>query len=378
VHDWLTGMRGGEKCLEVFCELFPSADLYTLIHCPERISPSINAMKVHRSWLNRLPGIRHYYRYCLPLFPQAIERLKLDHYDLVLSSSHCVAKGVFPQGALHISYIYSPMRYIWDMYDVYFGPHASWAARIGMSLWRRSLQRWDVRSAARVHFLVAISHHIARKIRTIYRRDAAIIHPPVDVERFYVTESQEPYYLVVSALVPYKRVDLAVDAFNELKLPLKIVGEGPLKPALQRRAGKNVEFLGWVTNEALARLYASCQALVFPGEEDFGIVSLEAHASGRPVIAYGRGGVLETVIPLAPGRANQGTEAAPTGMFFPQLAVPSLVSAVESFEVNKHLFDPNAIRARALSFSRERFKEEIRAFLNDRLTEWKGRANRVA
>jgi glycosyltransferase involved in cell wall biosynthesis len=372
VHDWLTGMRGGEKCLEVFCEAFPDADLYTLIYYPDRMSRAINAMRIQTSWVNGFPGVRHYYRYCLPLFPKAIEQFKLDDYDVVLSSSHCVAKGVFPRHALHVAYVHSPMRYVWDMYDSYFGPDSSWPARLGMALWRPSLQRWDVRSAARVHFFVAISSHIARKIRSIYRRDAAVIYPPVDLERFYIAQSQQPYYLIVSALVPYKRVDLAVDAFNELKVPLKIVGEGPLKASLQRRAHANVEFLGWVSDESLARLYASCQALVFPGEEDFGIVPLEAHASGRPVIAYGRGGVLETVVPLAPG-----SESVSTGIFFPQLTVPSLIGAVEQFERSRHLFDPNGIRARASLFSRSRFKSEIQAFVEQRIMEWKG-AGRVA
>jgi glycosyltransferase involved in cell wall biosynthesis len=373
IHDWLTGMRGGEKCLEVFCELFPDADLYTLLYYPEQMSKIINGMKIHTSWVNELPAVRHYYRYCLPLFPKAIERFSLNDYDLILSSSHCVAKGSIPRRALHVAYVHSPMRYVWDMHDAYFGSRSSWPARLGMALWRRSLQRWDVRSAARVHFFVAISNNIARKIRSIYRRDATVIYPPVDLERFNIVQSQQPYYLVVSALVPYKRVDLAVEAFNELKLPLRIVGEGPLKRALQKRARANVEFLGWVSDETLAQLYASCQALVFPGEEDFGIVPLESHASGRPVIAYGRGGVLETVIPL-----SEGAEIAPTGIFFPQLTVQSLIAAVELFERSKHRFDPNAIRSRASLFSRSRFKEEIRVFLEHRLAEWRGGSTRVA
>jgi glycosyltransferase involved in cell wall biosynthesis len=366
-------MRGGEKCLEVFCELFPDADLYTLLYYPKRMSKTINGMKVHTAWINGLPAVGRYYRYCLPLFPRAIERFKLSDYDLVLSSSHCVAKGALPQSALHISYIYSPMRYVWDMHDAYFGSDSSWPARLGMSLWRPALQRWDVRSAARVHFFVAISNNIARKIRNVYRRNATVIHPPVDLDRFYVLQSQQPYYLVVSALVPYKRVDLTVEAFNELKLPLRIVGEGPLKSALQKRARANIEFLGWVGDEALAALYASCQALVLPGEEDFGIVPLEAHASGRPVIAYGRGGALETVIPLA-----EGADIAPTGIFFPQLTAQSLITAVESFEKNKHRFDPKAMRSRASLFSRPRFKSEIHDFVEQRLMEWKAAGARVA
>ncbi len=370
VHDWLTGMRGGEKCLEVFCELFPDAELYSLIHVTERVSARINAMKIHTSWINHLPKIEHYYRYCLPLFPGAIERFRLTDYDLVLSSSHCVAKGVSSPGAVHVAYVHSPMRYVWDMYEHYFGPHSPWAARLGMSLWRRSLQRWDVRSAARVDAFVAPSKNIAGKIRSIYRRDAAVIYPPVDLERFQVRESPESYYLVVSALVPYKRVDIAIDAFNKLKLPLKIAGEGPLRSSLQKRASSNIEFLGWVDDSVLPTLYASCQALIFPGEEDFGIVALEAQASGRPVIAYGRGGVLETVIPL-PLTVRSVAEAAPTGIFFAMPNVASLMGAIEYYEGHKRLFDSGQIRLHASSFSRPRFKEQMRIFLDDRLVEWK-------
>ena len=370
VHDWLTGMRGGEKCLEVFCELFPNADLYSLIHVPGRVSARINAMKIHTSWINRLPGVEHYYRYCLPLFPGAIERFRLTGYDLVLSSSHCVAKGVASPGAVHVAYVHSPMRYVWDMYEHYFGPHSPWPARLGMWLWRRSLQRWDVRSAARVNTFVAPSKNIAGKIRRIYRRDAAVIYPPVDLERFQARAAQEPYYLVVSALVPYKRVDIAIDAFNKLKLPLRIAGEGPLKSSLQQRASSNIEFLGWVDDSVLPSLYGSCQALIFPGEEDFGIVALEAQASGRPVIAYGRGGVLETVIP-PPLAGRQVAETPPTGIFFAMPSVASLIGAIEYFEGHKQLFDSGQIRLHASSFSRPRFKEQMQTFLDDRLAEWK-------
>ena len=370
VHDWLTGMRGGEKCLEVFCELFPNAELYSLIHVPGSVSAKLNAMKIHTSWINHLPGIRHYYRYCLPLFPGAIESFRLTGYDLVLSSSHCVAKGVASPGALHVAYVHSPMRYVWDMYEHYFGPDSPWPARLGMWLWRRSLQRWDVRSAARVNVFVAPSKNIAGKIRRIYRRDAAVVYPPVDLERFQVRAAQEPYYLVVSALVPYKRVDIAIDAFNRLKLPLKIAGEGPLKSALQQRAGSNIEFLGWVDDSVLPSLYSSCQALIFPGEEDFGIVALEAQASGRPVIAYGRGGVLETVVPL-PLTGREPADAAPTGIFFAMPNIVSLMGAVEYFDGHKQLFDPDQIRLHASSFSRPRFKEQMQTFLDQRVAEWK-------
>ncbi len=371
VHDWLTGMRGGEKCLEVFCELFPDADLYTLFYSPDRVSRTIRSMKVRASWLNHLPGVEKYYRYCLPLLPTVIEKFSLRDYDLVLSSSHCVAKGVFPNQALHVSYIYSPMRYVWDMYEAYFGSSASRLARFGMALCRSSLQRWDVRSAARVHFFVAISRHIAGKVKAVYGRDAAVIYPPVDMEKFYIREAQEPYYLIVSALVRYKKIELAIEAFKKLRLPLKVAGDGPLKKSLEKLAGPNTEFLGWVEDRALAELYASCQALIFPGEEDFGITPLEAQASGRPVIACGKGGVLETVIPLNSSRQEKTTDQAPTGIFFSETTPNSLAAAVEFFEKERQTFDPAAIRLQASSFSRERFKSQISEYIAARLKEWK-------
>ncbi len=367
VHDWLLALRGGEKCLEVFCELFPEADLYTLIYLPEKVSPVIRSVNVRGSWLNKLPGVRHYYRYCLPLFPSAIERFTLKNYDLVLSSSHCVAKGIVPLGALHISYVHAPMRYVWDMYDSYFGSDSGRLARAGMILWRRYLQAWDLRSSARVDFFLANSGNVAAKIKKLYGREATVIHPPVDFERFYLADRQAPYYLLVSALVPYKRVDIAIAAFNELKIPLKIAGDGPLRKKLEAMAKPNVDFLGWVDQEALPSLYASCQALILPGEEDFGIAPLEAQASGRPVIAYGRGGVIESVVPLRSCEGCATSSGRPTGIFFPELSSESLTEAVLLFQRNKHLFDPVSIREHASHFSRGRFKAAMRDYVEMRL-----------
>lgn len=356
VHDWLTGMRGGEKCLEAFCELFPDADLFTLVYVPERVSPTIRRMKVRASWIDQLPGIRHYYRYCLPFFPDAIEKFDLETYDLIVSSSHCVAKGIFPRGSLHVAYIHSPMRYIWDQHDAYFGRGDSWLSSAGMSLWRRYLQHWDVRSAERVDYFIANSNNVAAKVKSLYGREASVIHPPVDAERFRLGERQEPYYLIVSALVPYKRIEIAVAAFNRLKLPLKIAGEGPIRKKLEKMARSNVEFLGWVDDQVLPTLYASCQAVIFPGEEDFGIVPLEAQASGRPVIAYGKGGALETILPL------DNLELA-TGVFFRESTPESLIEAVRIFQQNRQRFEPAAIRCHACRFSRDRFKVQIEAFI---------------
>jgi glycosyltransferase involved in cell wall biosynthesis len=363
VHDWLVGMRGGEKCLEVFCELYPGADLYTLIYAAEKVSPTIRRMKVHASWLNRLPMIENHYRYLLWLFPQAVEAFDLSDYDLIISSSHCVAKGIFPHRALHLSYVHAPMRYIWDKYGDYFGRNAAFIARFGMSLWRRYLQRWDIGSCHRVDCFLANSRNIAVKIEQLYGRESTVIYPPVDMEKFHLRDEIQPYYLIVSALVPYKRIDLAIDAFNAIKLPLKIAGDGPLRRFLQRRARSNIEFLSFVDDATLSELYSRCQALIFPGEEDFGIVPLEVQASGRPVIAYGKGGALETVLPL-------GNELGPpTGIFFQEQTVESLMAAVRAFEQNRQKFVPTGIRQQACRFSRDRFKAQISDYIEARLRE---------
>lgn len=365
VHDWLTAMRGGERCLEVFCELFPDADLFTLIYLPDRVSPVIRSMKVHPSWLSSLPGVKNYYRHCLPLFPRTIENFDLRGYDLVLSSSHCVAKGVSCPDGMHISYVHSPMRYIWDLHDAYFGPGSPWPGRIGMALCRPFLQRWDVRSAQRVDYYLANSRHVAERIRRVYNRQAAVINPPVDLERFCLSGNAGDYYLVVSALAPYKRIDLAIQAFNHLKIPLRIVGDGPEEKRLRKIAGSHVDFLGEQSDEAIAGLYAGCRAVIFPGEEDFGIVPLEAQASGKPVIAYGAGGVLETVIPV-----NREDSEAPTGVFFYEQTVVALIDAVRLFERQCGGFDAEQLRRHAAKFSRPRFKAAVRAFVEEKWHEF--------
>jgi glycosyltransferase involved in cell wall biosynthesis len=361
VHDWLTGMRGGEKCLEVFCEIFPDADLYTLVYDPDGVSSTIRRMNVRVSWIGRLPGARNYFRYFLPLFPKTIESFQLGDYDLILSSSHCVAKGIFPHRALHVAYVFTPMRYLWDMRDAYIAGGASFVGRAGLSLCRPYLQRWDLRSTRSVNQFIAISNHVAAKIDRIYGREARVIYPPVDIQKFYLSENIQAYYLIVSALVPYKRIDIAVDAFNRLQLPLKIAGDGPLRSFLQRRAKANIEFLERVDDAQLAELYSQCQALIFPGEEDFGIVPLEAQASGRPVIGFKKGGLLETVIGLD---GSSSSQEYPTGLFFSEQRAESLIAAVELYQKIRGQFHPDHIRQQAAKFSRERFKKESAEYLD--------------
>lgn len=361
VHDWLVAMRGGERCLEALCELYPEADLYTLFFEPQAVSESIALRRVTASALQRLPGARRYYRYLLPLFPAAIERFDLRDYDVVISSSHCVAKGALagPHGC-HIAYIHTPMRYIWDQYDQYFGRGLS-LGRMAMPLFRDYLQRWDVASGRRPHHLVANSRHVAERIRRLYGRTATVIYPPARTAAFVPSERDDGYYLIVSAFVPYKRLDLAIAAFNRLGLPLHVVGDGPDGARLRRRAGGAIRFLGALPDAALRAQYAGCRALVFPGEEDFGIVPVEAMASGKPVIAYGRGGVTESIVPLGDDSATDAE--APTGILFEPQTSAALEGAVRRFEQTRTRFSAAANRRRAERFDETRFKDEMRAFV---------------
>ena len=360
VHDWLTGMRGGERCLEVFCELFPDADLYTLLHVPGSVSPVIERRRIVTSFLQRLPRAAERYRYYLPLFPAAMRGFDLSGYDLVLSSSHAVAKAARRRpGATHVCYCFTPMRYIWDLYDDYFGARAPLAARVAMPAVAAALRRWDRRTSRRVDRFVAISHFVADRIRRVWNRDASVIHPPVDVGRFTIApDGPRDYYLVVSALVPYKRVDLAVAAATRMKRRLLVVGRGPEMRRLAAMAGPTVEFLGWRDDRTVAALYARCRAVLFPTMEDFGIVPLEAMAAGRPVVAYGVGGARETVIGL-----DEHGGTAPTGVFFSEQRVEALEAAMATLEANEHRFEPKALRARAEGFDRPLFRDRISAYL---------------
>jgi len=358
VHDWLTGMRGGERCLHEFARLWPQADLYTLFHVPGSTSELIEDREVHASPLSRLPGAAKHYRKLLPLFPWAIERFRLSEYDLVLSSSHAVAKGIrAPAGATHVCYCFTPMRYVWDQADAYLGRGVKRALTEPLA---SALRRWDRRTSGsdRVQRFVAISHTVADRIQRHYGRDSDVVYPPVDVERFSVRpEGPDDFYLVVGGFVPYKREDLAIEAFAELGRPLWVAGDGPGRAALEARAPSNVRFLGRVDDAQLADLYQRCRALVYPQDEDFGIIPVEAQASGRPVIAYGRGGATETVVPQ--GRA-EAKGRAPTGVWFDTQDPGALADAVRRFEASESEFDPSVIRTHAEWFRNERFHREIR------------------
>ena len=354
IHDWLTGMRGGERCLEVFRELFPQAHLYTLLHVPGSVSAPIEKMVIKTSFIQKLPFSKKGYRKYLPLFPMAVESFNLKGYDLVLSCSHCVAKGIIPPpDALHISYMLTPMRYAWDMYGEYFGENKK---KI-IPFFIHYLRIWDVTSSQRVDHFLCISNHVANRIKKYYRRKAEVIHPPVDTNRFKIRGEKEDFFLIVSSLVPYKKVDLAVQAFGQLGYPLKIIGSGPEEKRLKSMGPPNTEFLGWQPDEVVADYYSRCRALIFPGEEDFGIVPLEAMASGKPVIAYGKGGALETIVPYS--QEKEGEEA-PTGVFFYEQNAASLSAVVRQFDGIEKEFDPSAIRKHVLQWDRENFKKKIK------------------
>ena len=365
VHDWLTGMRGGERCLEAFCEMFPDAPIYTLICMKEKISPRIRKHHIIASYLNRLPYVQRRYRYFLPLFPSAMQSFELDPFDLILSSSHCVAKGVrVPDNTCHIAYVHTPMRYIWEGHDSYFKAKRDFGVgEMGLEICRKYLQRWDQHSNDRVHTFVANSHNVAARIKRHYGREALVLHPPVDWHAFDISNSDEGFYLVVTAFAPYKRVDLAIQAANQMGLPLKIVGTGQDETYLRNLAGPNVEFLGWRPDDQVRELYRKCRALLFPGEEDFGIVPLEAMASGKPVIAYGKGGILETVVPVNPSNPVP-KYVPPTGVFFYEQTVEGLIGAIRQFEKQRTSFEAKDIRAHVESFDRTYFKRRMQQIIS--------------
>lgn len=368
VHDWLTGMRGGEKVLEVLCEIFPEANLYTLVHIPGSVSSIIEERRIFTSFIQKLSNVEKRYRYYLPLMPKAIEKFDLSEYDLIISVSHCVAKGVIPKDdTLHICYCLTPMRYVWDMYDTYFGKNKSnFLTRTAMSLVRPYLQSWDKESTSRVDYFIADSENVRERIQKRYHRDAEVIYPPVDTDFFtqakacdYKEEitlnsqlSTMNYYLIVSAFAPYKKVNLAIEAFNILGYPLKIIGSGQEEKKLKKLAKNNIEFLGWLANDELKKYYQNCKALIFPTEEDFGIVPVEAQACGKPVIAFGKGGALETIIEEE------------TGIFFSEQTAESLIKAIKQFETLK--FDQNKIRENVLRFDHKIFKKKIQSFIAEK------------
>ncbi|CAM5765477.1 glycosyl transferase [Labrys miyagiensis] len=361
VHYWFVGMRGGEKVIEALCELYPQADIFTHVYRPDAVSPTIRRHKVTTSFINSLPAAHKLYKNYLPLMPLALENLDLRGYDLVISSESGPTKGIVPPAeATHICYCHSPMRYVWNMFHDY-RERSGLLKRLVMPPIAHYIRNWDAVSATRVDHFVANSKTVSRRIQSYYRRDSDVIFPPVDTTDFQAVDASElgDYYLMVGELVSYKRPDLAVEAFNRTGRKLVIIGGGEMLPKIKAMAGPTVTVLGPQPFSALRHHYARGKALIFPGEEDFGIVPVEAMASGRPVIAFGRGGATETVI------------ADRTGVFFETQSVEAIIEAVERLE--KMDIDPVAISAHAQTFGKAVFLEKMKAYVDRRISEKQGR-----
>lgn len=355
IHEWLVTVAGAESVLRSIYKLYPGT-LHALFHDPRGLQGSEwENLPVITSMLQRWPFLKHHHRAALPLFPMAIEQFDLRDYQLVISSSYAVAKGVLTSSdQLHICYCHSPMRYVWDLSFQYLeasGLNSGLKSFLARSIFHY-IRLWDAVSATRVNEFVANSHYIANRIQKCYNRPATVIYPPVDVERFSISPNRDKYFITVSRLVPYKRIDLLVQAFNHLKLPLLIIGDGPARKGIEKIAGKTITILGYVPPHEMEIYLSKARAFVFSAEEDFGIVNVEAQAAGVPVIAYGRGGALETVID------NE------TGLFFYRQTIDAVVNAIERFCAMEDRFDPKVIRHNAERFPRSRFEHEFKAFVD--------------
>src|SRR5216684_2875473 len=370
VHYWLLGYAGGERVVSALLEIFPQADLFALM-ADEETTARFAGHRVTTSFLQRVPGSHRFHRHMLPLCPIALEQFDLRGYDLVISSESGPAKGVITSpGTVHISYCHSPMRYIWDMYHEYTnGEDMKGLTRFIFKAVAHYMRMWDLASAFRVDHFIANSKNTAARIQKHYRRDALVIHPPVDVTPGYVADSVGDYYLSASRLVDYKRMDLAVEACSRLKRPLHVVGIGSQYRRLKELAGPTVEFLGELTEAQKNEQYAHCRALLFPGEEDFGMVPVEAHSFGRPVIAYGRGGALETV--QGPFAGEEGMDSSSNGILFGQQTTDLLTNAILAFEASEQAFSPTAIAHSAARFSTDRFKQEMADFVTAHIEEFR-------
>jgi len=361
IHDWLTGMRGGEKVLDAICELYPDATIYTLVQVPGSVSSRIERHRIKRSLVQRLPRAGDLYRQYLPLFPTMIEMFDLDRYGLVISSSHCAAKAVIRSGAAtHVCYCHSPMRYAWDQFDSYFGPEQ--VGELRSRLLRPVLAhmaRWDAATAGRVDRFLANSQYVAGRIRRYYNRGSTVVYPPVDTTFFRPTTSpaqpSEPTFLIVSALVPYKRVEVAIEACRRLGARLRIVGRGPEEARLRLLADSNVEFMGWCSDEDIRALYGQSTAVLLPGTEDFGMVPVEAQACGTPVVAYGQGGACETVLD------------GDTGVLVREDSPAAFADGLA--RARSMRFDRAAIRDNAERFSRAQFMTRFQAAIASAVAE---------
>ena len=395
VHDWLTGMRGGERVLERMCARFPGAPIHTLLWTKGSVPGLIESHEIRTSFVQKLPDAARFYRWYLPLFPRAIETFDFTGFDAVVSSSHCVAKSVrVPAGTFHMSYLHTPMRYVYELEPVYFPPgRFPWPLSSVLHRTLKGLRRWDIATRDRPHAMVCNSAHVAERIRRHYRREAQVIHPPVDVARYRAAapfaESAapvatgagtahgaigRPFYLLAGAFAPYKRTDLAIAACVKLGRRVLVVGMGQDEQALRKLAQPGVEFVGWTSDSHLAELYRQAQALIFPGEEDFGIVPVEAIASGCPVIAYGVGGALETVGRGADAGAlarvaEGGAARVPGGVLFGTQSAAGVIAGIEALE--KDPVDRASLPALAEPFGIERFDRQFADAFERELSAWR-------
>ncbi|MCK5581251.1 MAG: glycosyltransferase [Candidatus Omnitrophica bacterium] len=363
VHDFLNQYGGAERVVEVMHEMFPEASVYTSVYLPDKMSDSFREMDVRVSFMQKLPGVETNYKKYFLIYPFAFDSFDLSGYDLILSSSSSYAKGIKKsKECMHICYCHTPARFIWR-YDIYMEQEnvsslVRSIVRIAANLF---LKKWDLKSNENVDYFLANSGYIRQRIKDIYDRDSYVIHPPVSVDSFSISDKVENYYLIVSRLNAYKKIDIVIEAFNELGLPLVVVGGGPHKSNLEGIAKDNIKFIGKVSDNELLEHYKGCKAFIFPGEEDFGITPVEAQASGRPVIAYGKGGALETVVD---GK---------TGLFFKEQTSECLINAIKRFEECEKDFDPKVIRENAERFSKERFKKEFGEFIEKKYCEWRNK-----
>lgn len=365
VHHWFVSFAGGERVVDTIASMFPNADIFTLFLDEEKLSPALRGRKITSSFLDRIPGARKVHRHCLPLYPLAAEMLDLSGYDLVITSDSGPMKGVITDlDATHICYCHSPMRYLWDGYSAYRRDMSS-ISKVVFELTSHYVRNWDYSAAQRVDHFIANSGYVARRIHRYYRRRSKIIHPPIDTSRSYLAGSHDDYYLAVGRLVPYKRTDVLIEACQKLGRKLVIVGDGPEMERLKKLAGKNVEFVGEAADEQLRDIYARCRALLFAADEDFGMVPLEAQSYGRPVIAYGKGGSLETVMGADGSdirdRVSRGELI--TGIFFEKQSADSLAKAILAFESSEHLFASKDIQSHARRFDTSVFVEQLHHYI---------------
>ena len=373
VHYWFVRLRGGERVLEVLANMFPQADIFTLVLDRKALPPSLRSRKITTSFLQKIPGMTRHYKKFLLLFPLALEQFNLDEYDLVISSESGPAKGVLTRPhTCHVCYCHTPLRYVWDMYHQYRSSAPGGAlGRAFYSIVANYVRQWDYVASARVDYYVASSHNAASRIAKYYCREAEVIHPPVNISSFAIGTNAEDFYLVVSPLVAYKRVDLAISACNAMKRRLIVIGQGEAMRALQQTAGPTITFLGYQPDDVVREHYRRCRAFIFPSEEDIGLTPIEAQACGRPVIAFGCGGALETVIGGLP--TSSFAPESSTGVFFAEQSAESLADAIRFFESIETHFSPAFIRRNAERFDVSHFKSQMGAFINLKMLKFRNR-----